>query len=52
MFHSKTRLSACCQDSALTHHDNAAFREAAHARNLLINSVPDSTFSMVKGTHI
>lgn len=52
MFDSKPRLSAFCQDSALTQYKNAAFREAAHARNLLINSVPDSTLSMVNGSHI
>lgn len=51
MLDPKPRLSAFCQDSVLTQYKNAAFR-AAHARNLLINSVPESTFSVVNGTHI
>lgn len=51
-FDYKPLPSASCQESALTQYKNAAFREAAHARNLLINSVPDSTLSVVNGTHI
>lgn len=38
--------------TALTQYKNAAFREADHARNLLINSVPNSTVSVLNGTHI
>lgn len=52
MFDSKPQLSAFCRDFALTRYKNAALKEAAHARNLLINSVPDSTLSMVNGIHI
>lgn len=41
MFDSKPTPSAFCQDSTLTQYKNAVFREAAHARNLLINGVPE-----------
>lgn len=51
-FDSKPLPWAFCQEYALTQYKNAAFREAAHARNLLINNVPDSTLSMVNGTPI
>lgn len=52
MFDSEPELSAFYRDSALTQYKNTALREAAHAKNLLINSVPDSTLSMVNGIHI
>lgn len=41
MFDSKPMPSAFWQDSTLTQYKNAAFRKAAHARNLLINSMPE-----------